>query len=80
MVLSDFLSRQQGDNGDPHQINPMSFNIKEILKQNYQNYVKDTFLVQTSSQAKGVKVPTAHGSATKPLVPHVTYQTSGQLK
>ena len=36
MVLSDFLSRQQGDNSDPHQIIPISFNMKEILKQNYQ--------------------------------------------
>ena len=37
MVLSDFLSRQQGDNSDPHQIIPISFNMKKILKQNYQN-------------------------------------------
>ena len=49
MVLSNFLSRQQGDNSDPHQIIPISFNMKEILKQNYQNYAKDTFLVQTRS-------------------------------
>ena len=40
MVLSDFLSRQQGDDSDPHQIIPISFNMKEILKQNYQNIVK----------------------------------------
>ena len=32
MVLSDVLSRQQGDNSDPHQIIPISFNMKEILK------------------------------------------------
>ena len=50
MVLSDFLSRQQGDTSDLHQIIPISFNMKEILKQNYQNYhVEDTFLVQTRS-------------------------------
>ena len=47
MVLSDFLSRKQGDDSDPHQIIPISFNMKEILKQNYHSYVKDTFLVQT---------------------------------
>ena len=71
MVLSDFLSRQQGDNSDPHQIIPISFNIKEILRQNYQDCVKDTFLVQTRSQikAKGVKVPAVHGT-TKPLAQH----------
>ena len=43
MVSSDFLSRQQGDNSDPHQTIPILFNMKEILKQNYQNYVKDIF-------------------------------------
>ena len=71
MVLSDFLSRQQGDDSDPHQSIPISFNMKEILKQNYHSYVKDTFLVHTRSQnkAKGVKLPTVHGS-TKPLTPH----------
>ena len=47
MVLSDFLSRQQGDNSDPHQIIPISFNMKENLKGNYQNAVKDAFMVQT---------------------------------
>ena len=35
MVLSEFLSRQQGDDNDPQQIIPISFNMKEILKQNY---------------------------------------------
>ena len=52
MILSDFLSRQLGDDSDPHQIIPISFNIKEILKENYQNMVKDMHLVQTRSQAK----------------------------
>ena len=33
MVLSDFLSRQQGDDSDPYEIIPISFNMKEILKQ-----------------------------------------------
>ena len=52
MILSDFLSRQLGDDSDPHQIISISFNIKEILKKNYQNMVKDTYMVQTRSQAK----------------------------
>ena len=34
MILSDFLSRQLGDDSDPHQIIPISFSIKEILKEN----------------------------------------------
>ena len=52
MVLSDFLSRQQGDRSDPHQIIPISFNMKEILKRNYQDVVKNAFMVQTRSQTK----------------------------
>ena len=80
MVLSDFLSRQPGDNHDPHQIIPISFNIREILKSNYQDVVKDTFIVQTRSQAKSkdVKAPAVQGTTaisshkrwkeTKPIV------------
>ena len=47
MILSDFLSRQLGDKCDPHQIIPISFNMKEVLRENYQNDVKNTFKVQT---------------------------------
>ena len=42
MILSDFLSRQIEDDNNPHEIIPISFNIKEILKENYQNMVEDT--------------------------------------
>ena len=64
MVLSDFLSRQQGDDSDPHEIIPLLFNMKEILKQNYYNYVKDKFMVQTRSQnkASGIKLPAVHSA------------------
>ena len=51
MVLSDFLSRQHGDNSNPHEIIPFSFNMGKVLQQNYQNYAK-TYLVQTRSQSK----------------------------
>ena len=66
MVLSDFLSRQQGDDSDPHEI--MNY---EILKQNCYYYVEDKFMVQTRSQnkASGIKLPAVH-SAKKTLVPH----------
>ena len=62
MVLSDFLSRQHGDDSNPHEIIPISFNMGKLLKQNYHNYTKDTFLVQTRSQgkAKNTKTPDAH--------------------
>ena len=41
MVLSDILPWQLGDDSDLHEIIPISFNIKEILEENYQNMVKD---------------------------------------
>ena len=58
MILSDYLSRQIEDDSDPHKIIPISFNIKEILKANDQNMVKDTYMVQTRSQAEAqLKAP-----------------------
>ena len=57
MVLSDFLSRQMGDKSDPHQIIPISFNIKEVLLESCQNNAKGMFMVQTRSQSRGVKAP-----------------------
>ena len=45
MVLSDFLSSQIGDDCAPHEIILISFNIKEILKENYQNMVRDMYMV-----------------------------------
>ena len=56
MILSDFLSRQIEDDSNPHEIFPIPFNIKEILKENYQNMVKDTYMVQTRSQANAPTV------------------------
>ena len=56
MVSSDFLSRQLGDKSNAHQINPISFNIKEMLKKNYQNNADTMFMVQSRSQSK-VKAP-----------------------
>ena len=66
MVLSNFLSRQQGDKSNLHQIIPISFNMKEILIKSYQNVVKDTFMVQTRSQIKSKGVKTSNvGDTTK---------------
>ena len=66
MILSDFLSRQIKDDSNPHEIIPISFNIKEILKENYQNMVRDTYMVQTRSQAKAqANAPTVQN--TKPV-------------
>ena len=66
MILSDFLSQQIEDDSDAHEIIPISFNIKEILKESYQNIVKDTYLVQTRSQAKA-QANTPAVQSTKPV-------------
>ena len=52
MILSDFLSRQIEDDSNPHEIIPISFNIREILQESYHNMVTDTYKVQTRVQAK----------------------------
>ena len=68
MVLNDFLSRQLGDDSDLHEIIPISFNIKEILKENYQNMVKNTYMVQTRSQAKAkANAPTVQSTTRRPV-------------
>ena len=70
MILSDILSRQLGDDSDPHKIIPISFNIKEILKENYQkNIVKGTYMVETRSQtkAKAANVPAVQSTSRKPV-------------
>ena len=60
MILSDFLSKQNKDDSDLHKIIPISFNIYQILDDNYYN---EKYLVQTRSQAKssGTKLPEVHG-------------------
>ena len=67
MVLSDFLSRQLRDDSDPHEIIPMYFNIKKILKANYQNMVKDTYMVQTRSQANAQANASTVNTTRKPV-------------
>ena len=61
MVLSDFLSRQNNDDSNPHEIIPISFNMHKVLQENY--YKIDSYLVQTRSQARssGIKLPEVHG-------------------
>ena len=66
MILSDFLSRQIEDDSNQHEIITISFNIKEILKENCHNMVKDAYMVQTRSQAKAqAKTPAVQ--STKPV-------------
>ena len=64
MVLSDFLSRQKHDDSNPHEIIPISFNMYQVLHENYYD-IENTrnVLVQTRSQTKssGIKHPEVHG-------------------
>ena len=61
MVLSDFLSRRNKKNSNPHEIIPISFNMHKILQENYYNI--DSHLVQTKSQTRssGIKLQEVHG-------------------
>ena len=60
MVLSDFLSRQNNDDNNPHEIIPISFNIHKVVHENYCN--TENYLVQTRSQTRssGIKLSEVH--------------------
>ena len=52
MILSDFLSRQQHDDSNPHEIIPISFNMQNVLLTRYCNIgekEQGKYLVQTRS-------------------------------
>ena len=40
MILSDFLSRQNHDDSNPHEIKPISFNMYNLLHKTYYNIGK----------------------------------------
>ena len=64
MILSNFLSRQRVDRSNPHEIIPISFDMKAMLKEKYYSLVNESrYLVQTCSQVKdrGIKLPEVHG-------------------
>ena len=60
MILSDFLSRQKNNDSNPHEIIPISFNMCQVLDNNYYN---GKYLILTRSQAKstGIKLLEVHG-------------------
>ena len=65
MILSDFLSRQEIDKSDPHEIIPISFDMKAMLNEKYYKIEEEgKYLVQMQSQAqeRGIKVPEVHGT------------------
>ena len=79
MVLSNFLSRQQMDDSNPHELIPISFLLRDQVSDYFyriDNEInlprKDKYLVQTRSQVRssGIRLPEIHG-ANKGLDPHV---------
>ena len=70
MVLSDFLSRQNNDDSNPHEIIPISFNMYQVLHKKY--YSTENYLVQTWSQTRSsrIKLPDVHGMG-KNLDPNI---------
>ena len=49
MLVSAFLSRQKNNDSNSHKIKPTSFNMCQILDD---NYYSEKYLIQTRSQAK----------------------------
>ena len=74
MLLSDFLSRQNNDDGNPHEIIPISFNKHQVLHENYNNM--ENYFAQTRSQVKasGIKLPEVQGMG-KNLDPNIKPET-----
>ena len=79
MVLSNFLSRQQMDDSNPHELIPLSFSLRDQVSDYFyhiDNEInlprKDKYLVQTRSQVRssGIRLPEIHG-ANKGLDPHM---------
>ena len=60
-MLSDFMSKQNNNGSNPHEIIPIYFNMHKVLQENY--YKIGSYLVQTRSQARssGIKLPEVHG-------------------
>ena len=78
MVLSDFLSRQQKDDSNPHELIPISFLLRDQVSDYFyhiNNEIKlprkDKYLVQTRSQVRSsaIRLPEIHG-VNKGLDPH----------
>ena len=71
MVLSNFLSRQKTDDSNPHELIPISFSLRDQVRDYFycfDNEInlprKDKYLVQTRSQVRssGIRLPEIHGA------------------
>ena len=79
MVLSDFLSRQNHDDSNPHEIIPISFNMYQLLHKKYYNIGNiENYLVQTQSQKKssGIKLPEEIHGMRKNLDPNMLLENN----
>ena len=69
MILSDFLSRQNVDDSNQHEIIPISFNLRTVLQDKYYNLEegKERYMIQTRSQTKdsGVILPEGGNTCSK---------------
>ena len=79
MVLSNFLSRQQTDDSNPHELIPISFSLRDQVSDYFYHIdneinppSKDKYMVQTRSQVRssGIRLPEID-CANKGLDPHV---------
>ena len=70
MVLSDFLSRQKNNNGNPHEIIPIIFNTYKILNDNYYNIEKYVIQTRSKGRSNGIKLLEIQG-VRKNLDPNV---------
>ena len=70
MVLIDFLSRQNNEDSNPHEIKCVSFKMHKVLQENHFNIY--SYLGQMRSQARssGTKLPEVH-SVRKNLDPNI---------
>ena len=73
MILSDFLSRQKVNDGNPCKIISISFSLRTVLQDKYYSLEEENerYMIQTRSQMKasGVQLSEVHGSR-KGLDPH----------
>ena len=82
MILSDFLSRQNHDDSNPHKIIPISFNIHNVLHEKYYNIGKtEKYVVQTQSQTKstGIRLLEVHGMS-KNLEPNIQPEKNQNIR
>ena len=73
MIFSDFLSRQNVDDSNLHEMITISFNLRTLLQDKYYSLEgeKERYMIQTRSQTKtsGVQLPEVHGTR-KGMNPH----------